>query len=56
MTASDHTSPHWDRAALVRIDAQNDFVDGAAPIPGTAEVLPELAHLLGASRSTPTCC
>lgn len=48
----DYTAPHWDRAALVLIDVQNDFVDGAAPIPGTAELLPAMARLAGAFRAT----
>ncbi|CAM3689258.1 cysteine hydrolase family protein [Tsukamurella strandjordii] len=47
----DYTSPHWDRAALVLIDVQNDFVDGASPIPGTAEVIPALGRLLAAFRA-----
>jgi nicotinamidase-related amidase len=47
----DYTSPHWDRSALVLIDVQNDFVDGAAPIPGTAELIPAMAQLLSAFRA-----
>lgn len=46
-----YTVPHWDRAALVLIDVQNDFVDGAAPIPGTAELVPEMAQLTAAFRA-----
>ncbi|ADG78634.1 Isochorismatase hydrolase OS=Tsukamurella paurometabola (strain ATCC 8368 / DSM / CCUG 35730/ CIP 100753 / JCM 10117 / KCTC 9821 / NBRC 16120 / NCIMB 702349/ NCTC 13040) OX=521096 GN=Tpau_2022 PE=4 SV=1 [Tsukamurella paurometabola] len=49
--ASDYTSPHWDRAALVLIDVQNDFVDGAASVPGTRAALPAMARLLAAFRA-----
>jgi len=42
--------PQWDRAALLVVDTQVDFVDGASPIPGTAEVLPALAQLVAAFR------
>lgn len=47
----DYTSPHWDRSALILIDVQNDFVDGASPIPGTAELIPAMAQLLSAFRA-----
>lgn len=41
----------WDAAALVVIDVQNDFVDGAIPVPGTSEVLPRLERLVAAFRA-----
>ncbi|MDM7854962.1 cysteine hydrolase family protein [Cellulomonas alba] len=50
-TTVDHTSLHVDRAALVVIDVQTDFVDGSATVPGTAEVLPRLAQLIRAFRA-----
>ncbi len=44
--------PHWGRSALVTIDVQRDFLDqGAAPIPGTTEVLPFIAEILDAYRA-----
>lgn len=49
-SATDYTAPHWDRSALVLIDVQNDFVDGATPIAGTAELLPAMARLARAFR------
>ncbi|KXO91875.1 cysteine hydrolase [Tsukamurella pulmonis] len=50
-SAPDYTAPHWDRSALVLIDVQNDFVSGAAPIPGTAESVPAMARLAAAFRA-----
>lgn len=50
-SATDYTAPHWDRSALVLIDVQNDFVDGATPIAGTAELLPPMARLARAFRA-----
>lgn len=41
----DFISPHWDRSALVLVDVQADFVDGAATVAGTADVLENLARL-----------
>lgn len=49
-SATDYTAPHWDQSALVLIDVQNDFVDGATPIAGTAELLPAMARLARAFR------
>ena len=46
----DYTSIHWERAALLIIDTQADFVDGAMPVAGTADVLPGLASLADAFR------
>jgi nicotinamidase-related amidase len=46
-----HVVPELDRSALVVIDTQVDFADGgASPIPGTSEVVPVIARLLGAYR------
>ena len=43
---SDYTEPHWDRAALLLIDLQRDFLDGgAAEVPGTTQILPRAADL-----------
>ncbi|UQE75974.1 cysteine hydrolase [Gordonia sp. PP30] len=47
----DYLSPDWPNSALVMIDVQNDFVDGATPIPGTAESLPAMAGLVGRFRA-----
>ncbi|WP_134323411.1 cysteine hydrolase family protein [Cumulibacter soli] len=49
-----YTEPQWSRSALVLIDVQNDFVEpnGAMPVPGTAELLPQLTALADAFRST----
>jgi nicotinamidase-related amidase len=48
---TDHLSPHWDRAALLVIDVQHDFLDGgAATVPGTSAVLPALESLVAAFR------
>ncbi|WP_433059972.1 cysteine hydrolase family protein [Dactylosporangium sp. CS-033363] len=45
------TRPEWDRAALLTIDTQVDFVEGgASPIPGTAAVVPAVAALAEAFR------
>ena len=40
---TEYLAPDWPNAALVVIDVQHDFVDGAAPIPGTAERIPSIA-------------
>jgi nicotinamidase-related amidase len=48
---TDHVSPHWDRAALLVIDVQNDFLDGgASPVPGTSAVVPAVGALVEAFR------
>ncbi len=47
----DYLSPDWSHAALVLIDVQNDFVDGAAPIAGTAEAVGAMAELAAAFRA-----
>lgn len=46
----DYTSIEWDHVALIVIDVQNDFVDGAMPVPGTTDVLPQLTRLVDAFR------
>ncbi len=46
-----HIAPDLSRSALVVIDTQVDFVDGgASPIPGTTQILPNIAYLLTAYR------
>ena len=47
-----YTDPHLTRSALITIDTQNDFTlaDGACPIEGTREVIPNMASLLQAYR------
>ncbi|WP_018179294.1 cysteine hydrolase family protein [Jongsikchunia kroppenstedtii] len=44
-TLPDYLAPDWERSALVLIDVQNDFVDGATPVPGTADKIDAMAHL-----------
>ena len=45
------THPHFDRAALITIDTQMDFVDGGSfPIAGTTQALPNMQKLLQAFR------
>lgn len=48
---NDYLTPHFDRSALLVIDVQRDFVNGAMPVPGTHEVLPRLADLTSAFRA-----
>jgi len=44
--------PTWDRAALLIIDTQVDFIDGgASPIAGTRQVLPAITRLAAAFRA-----
>ena len=46
-----HIAPDLDRSVLVVIDTQVDFLDGGAcPIPGTTQILPNIARLLAAYR------
>lgn len=47
----DYTAIEWDAVALIVIDAQNDFIDGAMPVAGTSEVLPGAAALLEGFRA-----
>jgi nicotinamidase-related amidase len=47
-----HLRPDLARSALLTIDVQVDFLDGGAlPVPGTSEVLPAMAGLVGAYRA-----
>ncbi|MBC3763601.1 cysteine hydrolase family protein [Quadrisphaera oryzae] len=48
---TDYTSLHLERSALVVIDIQTDFIDGAMPVPGTEAALPALERLLDAFRA-----
>jgi nicotinamidase-related amidase len=47
-----YTEPHFASSALITIDTQNDFTlsDGACPIEGTQEVIPNMVKLLQAYR------
>jgi nicotinamidase-related amidase len=47
---SDHIGLHFDRAALLVVDMQFDFIDGAMTVPGTAWVVPAVAEVAGAFR------
>jgi nicotinamidase-related amidase len=52
MTIDPHLAPHWDRAALITIDMQRDFLsDGAYGLAGTTEVMPHLQGLAAAFRA-----
>jgi len=46
----DYLEPHFDRAALLLVDVQRDFIDGAMPVAGTGELVPALAPLAAAFR------
>ena len=46
----DYTSVQWQSSALLVIDVQQDFVDGAFPVPGTSTMLPALRRLVEAYR------
>lgn len=47
----DYLAPDWSRSALVLIDVQHDFVDGAAAIGGTAEKIGAMALLADTFRA-----
>lgn len=47
----DYTAPHFARSALLIIDVQNDFIDGAMPVAGTQRLLARLAELAGGFRA-----
>ncbi|MFD4292798.1 cysteine hydrolase family protein [Rhodococcus sp. NPDC058505] len=48
---TDYLAPRWDRAALVVIDLQRDFLDGGhAAVPGTTNVVPNVSSLVRAFR------
>ena len=52
MTVDDHLAPHWGSAALITIDMQRDYLSEAPHgIPGTTEILPQLALLAEAFRA-----
>jgi nicotinamidase-related amidase len=52
MATDPHLEPHWDRAALITIDMQRDFLsDGAYALAGTTEVLPNLGKLTETFRA-----
>lgn len=47
-----HLVPHWDRAALLTIDTQLDFLSEAPyGIPGTTEIVPRAAQVAAAFRA-----
>ena len=46
------TAPEYDRAALITIDVQNDFLDGGSfEVPGTSDTLPAIARLCRSFRA-----
>jgi len=46
------TTPHFESAALVVIDVQNDFLDGgSSPVPGTSDRLTTMRTLIEAFRA-----
>lgn len=47
----EHTRPEFDRAALVTVDMQRDFLSGPHAIPGTTDVLPNVRWLVEAFRA-----
>lgn len=47
----DYTAPDLARSALVLIDVQNDFVSGAAAVPGTAALIGTMAELAAVFRA-----
>ena len=50
MAGADLTPPKLSEVALVVIDAQREYVDGAVPLPGVAPALERIAALLAAAR------
>ncbi len=50
MAGADLTPPKLSEAALVVIDAQREYVDGALPLPGVVPALERIAALLAAAR------
>jgi nicotinamidase-related amidase len=50
MAGADLTPPKLGDAALVVIDAQREYVDGALPLPGVEPALDNIAKLLAAAR------
>lgn len=51
---SSYTEPEWSNSALVTIDVQRDFSLPGAPaeVPGTMEVVPQIARLIEAYRAS----
>jgi nicotinamidase-related amidase len=49
--SEDFVAPEWERSALLLIDVQSDFVDGAWAVSGTAEKLVGMAQLAAAFRA-----
>lgn len=48
---TNYLEPHWDRAALIVVDIQRDFLDdGTAPIAGTTDILSQLSVLTAGFR------
>ncbi len=52
MAGADLTPPKLADTAVVIIDAQREYVDGALPLPGAAAALDNIAALLDAARKT----
>lgn len=54
MSITRYTEPEWSRSALMTVDVQRDFTLPGAPaeIPGTMEVVPQVADLLEAYRAS----
>ncbi len=44
----EYTSPHWRNSALLTIDFQRDYLEA---VPGTSDVLPDLARVVRAYRA-----
>jgi nicotinamidase-related amidase len=51
MAGASQTPPSWSESALVLIDCQNEYVDGALALPGVAPALKECARLLDMARA-----
>ncbi|WP_124711694.1 cysteine hydrolase family protein [Mycolicibacterium nivoides] len=51
MDPVDYVSPEWAHSALILIDVQHDFVDGAAVIDGTAERLAAMTRIAAEFRA-----
>lgn len=50
LASMDYTAIDWDATGLIVINMQNDFVDGAMPVPGTEQGLAQLERLVAAFR------
>ena len=51
LTADQHIRPQFDRAALLTIDMQADFVTGPYAVPGPEQVVPAVSALVRAFRA-----